>query len=81
MSPGATPDDATAAINEGKGYPAPTDDATDACPKKDAAAATADGCDIALALTPGNGSWIKESLDELVRYKLGKACLIAAFEG
>ena len=79
MSPGATPDDATAAIKEGKGYP--TDDATDGCPNREAAAANDDGCDIAPALIPGNESWIKASDVELVRYKLGNACLIAASEG
>ena len=51
ISPGETPDDATAAIKEGNEYPAPIEVATDGCPNREAAAAMAVGCVIELPLS------------------------------
>ena len=54
--PGATSEDATAAINDGNGYPAPIDVATDGCPNREAAAARAVGCGNELDLFVGKES-------------------------
>ena len=54
--PGATSEDATAAINEGNGYPAPIDVAIEGCPNREAAAARAVGCAIELDLSVGKES-------------------------
>ena len=51
MSRDETPDDATAAIKEGNGYPAPMEVEADGCPNREAAAAMAVGCAIELPLS------------------------------
>ena len=72
ISPFPVPDDATAAIKEGNEYPAATDAETDWCPKRDAAAATAEEWDT----EPGKGSWFKEAFGVSVLYKLENGGLV-----
>ena len=70
-SPFAIPDDATAAIKDGKEYPAPTDVATEGCPKREAAAAAiAAGCDAPCEVTSGKMPFRKGVLDILFRFKI-----------
>ena len=80
ISPCPTPDDATAAIKDGKEYPVPTDVATDGCPKREAAATTAEGWDIPLEVTPGKISFMKDAFGVFVRYRFGIACTEVEFD-
>lgn len=79
-SPFPTLDDATAAIKDGNEYPVPTDVATDGCPKREAAATTAEGWDIALEATPGKISFMKDACDVFVRYRFDNAGIEVEFE-
>ena len=54
---------------------APAEAATEECPKIEAAAATAEGLDIALEATPVKVSLANYGFGVCVRYKLEKVCL------
>ena len=73
--PFVAPEDATAAIKEGKVCMAPAEAVTEECPKIEAAAATAEGLDIALEATPVKVSLANDGFGVCVRYKLEKVCL------
>ena len=72
--PFVAPEDATAAIKEGKVCIAPPEAATEACPKIEAAAATAEGLEIAPEATPEKVSLLNDGFGVCVRYKLEKVC-------
>ena len=72
--PFEAPEDATAAIKEGKLCMAPAEAATEECPKIEAAAATAEGLGIALEATPANASLLNDGVGVCVRYKLENVC-------
>ena len=72
--PFVAPEDATAAIKEGKVCIAPAEAATEECPKTEAAAAKAEGLEIAPEATPEKVSLVNDGFGVCVRYKLEKVC-------